>query len=83
MKETEDETDGKIAHVLGLEDSILSKFYTKGIQCKPYQNTNDIFHRNKTKNFKFVWRQKRPQIAKKKLRKITRTIRLPDFRLHY
>ena len=51
MKETEDETDGKIAHVLGLEDSILSKFYTKGIQSNPYQITNDIFHRTRTKKF--------------------------------
>ena len=62
MKETEDETDGKIAHVLELEDSILSKFYTKGIQCKPYQNNNDIFHRARTKkNFNLYRETKDPE----------------------
>ena len=47
MKETEDDTNRSIYHVLGLEESILSKWYTTQgnlqIQCNPYQNTNGIF----------------------------------------
>ena len=70
MKETEDDTDGKIYRVLGLEESILSKwlYYPRQsrfqsnlhqitiqsnlqIQRNPYQITNGIFHRTKTKIF--------------------------------
>ena len=39
------------------------------IQCDPYQITNVIFHRTRTKNFTFIWKHKRPQIAKAVLRK--------------
>ena len=52
------QTDGKIQHALGLEESILSKMAipTQGnltqIQCNPYQITNDIFHITQTKYFK-------------------------------
>ena len=49
------ETYGKIYHVLGLEESILSKWlYTQSslqIQCNPYQITNGIFHRIRAKKF--------------------------------
>ena len=57
--------DGKTKHVLGLEESILSKWlYTQGnlqIQYNPYQNTNAIFHRTRTKKFKLVWEHKDPE----------------------
>ena len=55
------------------------------IQCNPYQVTNGIFHRTRTKNFKFVGKHKRPQMAKAILRKKNGAgeIRLPDFRIYY
>ena len=39
------------------------------IQCNPYQITNGIFHRIRTKYFKFVRKHKRSQIVKEILRK--------------
>ena len=39
------------------------------IQCNPYQNTNGIFHRTRTKIAQFVRKHKGPQIAKTILRK--------------
>ena len=55
------------------------------IQCNLYQITNDIFHRTREKISQFVWKHKRPQIAKAVLRKKNGAggISLPDFRLHY
>ena len=55
------------------------------IQCDPNQITNDIFHRPRTKISQFIWKHKRPQIAKEILRKKDGTggINLPDFRLNY
>ena len=54
-------------------------------QCNPYKVTSGIFYRTRTKILKFVWRQKRPQIAKAILREKNGTggITLPDFRLYY
>lgn len=34
------------------------------IQCNPYQTTKDIFHRTEQNILKFVWKHKRPRIAK-------------------
>ena len=53
------------------------------IQCDPYQITNGIFHRTRTKISHFIWKHKRPQIVKAVLRKNTGVgeINLPDFRL--
>ena len=55
------------------------------IQCNPYQIANGIFHRTVTKISQFIWKLKRPQIAKAVLRKKNGIggINLPDFRLHY
>ena len=56
------------------------------IQCNPYQIANGIFCRSsEEKVLKFVWKHKRPQIAKSVLWKKNRArgIRLPDFRLYY
>ena len=59
--------------------------YNLQIQCNPYQITNGIFHRTRTKISQFIWKHKRPQIAKGILIKKNeaRGINLPDFRLYY
>ena len=56
------------------------------IQCDPYQITNDIFHRTIKKISQFIWKHKRPRIAKAVLRRKKNGaggINLPDFRLYY
>ena len=55
------------------------------IQCDPYQITNGVFHRIRKKNSQFIWKHKRPQIAKAVLRKKKGAggINLPDFILYY
>ena len=63
MKETEDDTNKwKDLQWLCTEELILLKQTTQcsvQIQCKPYQNTNGIFHRTRTSNSKiFVETQK-------------------------
>ena len=55
------------------------------IQCHPYQITNGIFHRTRTKNFTIRMETQRPQITKAVLRKENGDggINLPDLRLSY
>ena len=68
------QTDGKIHYVLGLEESILLKLaIPQGnlqIQCNPWQITNGIFHRTRTKHFEVCMETQRPQITKAILRRI-------------
>ena len=54
------------------------------IQCNPYQITNGIFTELEQKISQFVWKHKRPQIAKTILRKKNGAggINLSDFKLY-
>ena len=54
-------------------------------QCNPYQITNGIFTELEQKISQFIWKYKRPGIAKAVLRKKNGAggINLPDFRLCY
>ena len=38
--------------------------YNLQIQCDPYEITNGIFRRTRTKISQFIWKHKRSQIAK-------------------
>ena len=78
-------TDGKIYHALGLEESILSKGLYYASQSTdsvhPYQITNGIFHRTRTKYFKVCMEPQNTSIVKTVLKKKNRTggIKLPYF----
>ena len=54
-------------------------------QCDPYQLTNGIFHRTRTKYSPFIWKHKRNRIAKTVLIKKNGAggIHFSDFILYY
>ena len=59
--------------------------YNLQIQHDPYQITNGIFTELKQKISQFIWKHRRPHIAKAVLRKQNGGggINLPDFRFYY
>ena len=71
MKATQ--TDGKIYHILWLEESILVQwpYYPRQStdSMKSLSNYRWKFYRIRTKKFNFVWKHERPRIAKTTSRK--------------
>ena len=84
------QTDEKINCILGLKESKLLKITilpktVYRVSAVSIKLLVTFFTRLEQNNFKkFVWKQKRPQIAKTILRKNTAGgITVPDFRLYY
>ena len=85
MKEIKDDTNRLRDIPCSWMGRINFEKRTIQIQCNPYLTTNGIFTDVEQKISQFVWKHKRPCIAKAILRKKNRAggIRLPDFTLYY
>ena len=74
---------------LGGENQYCENDYTTKcnlqIQCNPYQITNGIFHRTRTKNFIIYMETQKTLNSQSSMRKKNGVggIKLPDFRLYY
>ena len=73
------QTDGEIYHVLGLQNQHCENDSTTQsnlqIQCKPYQTTNGIFHRTRTKNFTICMETQKTPNSQSNLQKEKRSWR--------
>ena len=67
MKEVKDDTN-RYTRFLDWKNQYCENDYTSQsslwIQCNTYQNTNGIFHRTRIRFSQFIWKHRRPQIAK-------------------
>ena len=67
------QTDGKIYHVLDWKNQHYQNDYATQfnlqIKCNPYQITNGIFHRTRTKNFTVCMETQRTLKSQSKLEK--------------